>query len=32
VKLWRDGESVSFEAEVTARNSTVIRGGRSCLQ
>ena len=32
VKLWRDGVNVSFEAEVAARKSTVIRSGRSCLQ
>jgi acyl dehydratase len=32
VKLWRDGLDVSFEAEVAARKSTVIRSGRSCLQ
>jgi len=31
VKLWRDGVNVSFEAEVAARKSTVIRSGRSCL-
>ena len=29
VKLWKDGEKVSFEAEVTARHATVIRNGRS---
>jgi len=27
VKLWRDGVNVSFEAEVAARKSTVIRAG-----
>jgi len=32
VKLWRDGVNVSFEAEVAARKSTVIRSGRSRLQ
>jgi acyl dehydratase len=29
VKLWKDGENVSFEAEVAARHATVIRNGRS---
>jgi acyl dehydratase len=31
VKLWKDGENVSFEAEVVARNATVIRNGKSCV-
>ncbi len=31
VKLWKDGANVSFEAEVAARHSTVIRNGRSCV-
>ena len=29
--LWRDGEVVSFEARVKARNVTVIKNGRSIV-
>ncbi len=31
VDLWRDGDVVSFEARVTARNATVIRNGRAVI-
>jgi hypothetical protein len=29
--LWKDGNVVSFEARVTARNVTVVRNGRTEL-
>ena len=31
VDLWKDGDVVSFEARVKARNVTVIKNGRSIV-